>query len=334
MNLTEKFTNSRKIAIVRTDKIGDVVLTLPLVRALKLYNPGFQITFIANSYTESLLKNEFIDSYFFVDKFENGIDDIFKNNQFDTCFFPMPKYNEVFSAFKNRIPLRIGSAYRLYSILFNFKIKEHRKISKFHEAEYNVRMLNSITNSENPVLPVKPNITNKDINSVSDILNSLNYSKNQKIIIIHPGSGGSSKDLPVKKLVNLINSLINQNQYVICITGTKNEAEVCNYLESSCKNSINLCDKLKLDEMIALISISSLLIANSTGVLHIASSLGISVLGFYPNTPHLSQKRWGPLWTNSICLSPPNLIENLYNDDMNTIDEDEIIKSVVKLLSN
>ena len=54
----EKLRNSRSIAVVRTDKLGDMVLTLPMVNALKEFCPNSHIDFIASSYTEVLLRGQ------------------------------------------------------------------------------------------------------------------------------------------------------------------------------------------------------------------------------------------------------------------------------------
>lgn len=47
----------KNILVVRTDRIGDVVLTLPVSAVLKKYFPNAKITFLIKDYTKPILKN-------------------------------------------------------------------------------------------------------------------------------------------------------------------------------------------------------------------------------------------------------------------------------------
>ena len=52
----------KNILIVRTDRIGDVILSLPLAEIVKRKYPDCKITFLVRKYTSSLVKdNPFID---------------------------------------------------------------------------------------------------------------------------------------------------------------------------------------------------------------------------------------------------------------------------------
>lgn len=330
--ILERFLNFKNIAVVRTDKIGDMVLTLPLCKAIKDFMPDSNISVIARKYVEPLLTNQEILKALYIDDYKNGINDILKSDKFDTIFFPMPVFTECLAGFKNKIPLRIGSAYRLYSFLFNIKVKDHRKISEYHEAEYNVRMLSSVTGINHEVKLLKPFINPTDIDFIfSKYLKDL---AGKKIIIIHPGSGGSAKDLPINKIIELINLIAKNKDLKIILTGIQSENENCNIISSQNRNLLNLCGKLNLEQMIALISVCDLFIANSTGVLHIAASLDKQVLGFYPNTPHIGPQRWRPYINNAIICTPPKSDDIAKNDDMNRIDMNEVYNEIMKSMMN
>ncbi|HBI28746.1 MAG TPA: ADP-heptose--LPS heptosyltransferase, partial [Deltaproteobacteria bacterium] len=46
----------KRILLIRTDRIGDTVLTLPAATALKAAFPEVQISFLARNYTEPLVR--------------------------------------------------------------------------------------------------------------------------------------------------------------------------------------------------------------------------------------------------------------------------------------
>jgi ADP-heptose:LPS heptosyltransferase len=324
-----KFENAQNIAVVRTDKLGDMVLTLPLVKAIKSNFPDKAVSVIAQSYCKPLLKNsQYIDKCYYIDEFKYGLKEIFKIEKFDTAFFPRPVFDEALEAFKSGIKLRIGSAYRVYSILFNHKVRDHRKVSQFHEAQYNVRMLESITGAKYSTELIRPFI---DEIAIQKIQNVLQNSEDKIKVIIHPGSGGSARDLPINKLIEGLESFAEDEKFQFIVTGIASENSICDEIHKNMPQSLNFCGKINLEEMIALIELSDGMIANSTGVLHIAASLNKRVIGFYPNSPHISQKRWGPYGTESIIINPPIDENILISDDMNKIDSNEINKAVIKL---
>ncbi len=331
--LQNKFRNSGKIAVVRTDRLGDMVLTLPMCAAIKEFVPNCKLTMIAQSYTKPILiNNGIVDSTIFIDEYSNGIKDIFKQNKFDAVFFPRPRFDECLAGFMARIPIRIGSGYRWYSLLFNHRVHEHRKTADYHEAEYNVRLVASIAGRDFDTRLIKPYITPETKKIVHDFLDSLGADFANDPIIIHPGSGGSSVEYPAEKYGLAANLISEKYQLPVVITGVESEMDQCNIVHSHCPLAVNLCGKLNLERMIALIDGSRLLVAGSTGVLHIAAALGTSVVGLYPNSPQISAKRWGPYLANSAALLPPASEDEELNDDVSLIEIDRIVEAVGRLI--
>jgi heptosyltransferase-3 len=325
LNKNQKIVfEAKSIAIIRTDKIGDMVLTLPLFQALKKRFPEKKIVMIASQYTKALLESTLNENEYYCIENQDDLKRYLFKNKIDVAFFPRPRFNEALSSLAARVKLRIGSAYRLYSFLFNYKIKDHRKIAKYHEAEYNVRMLSSLLEENITVELIKPKVTDQSLESLNKILSLYNFDYNMKFIILHPGSGGSARDWSIDNFQKLNSELLNLG-YQTIITGVKSELEICSKVSSS-STAINLCGKLEFDELLALISKATMLIANSTGVIHLAASLNIATIGFYPNTSHLSSKRWGPYSNKSNIISPPNS-----SDDMNLIKISEVLEKVKNL---
>ena len=325
--------SARKIAVVRTDRLGDMVLTLPLCKSLKDNCSKAELHIIARRYVEPLLENcPAIDKAFFIDDYKKGINEILKKVKYDVVFFPRPRFNECWEGFKAGIPLRIGSAYRYYSILMNNRVHDHRKTAEFHEAEFNTRLAESVLGMQLKTELVKPFIDQSSVVRIENILNNNGLETDKKFIIIHPGSGGSAFTWHAENFGLLGRELEKKSDIKIIITGNEQENIICNVVQEYCKCSVNLCGKLSIKEMIALISKSNLLIANSTGIIHISAAMDVPVIGLYPNTPHLSPKRWGPYSKKSIVITPPEVDNFKERDNMNRISIDEVMKAVEKLL--
>lgn len=301
----------QNILIVRTDRIGDVVLTLPLVSILKKKFHESKISFLSRNYTLPLIQNNpYINEAITLNE-KNGQPEIFSNvkklnGNFDTCVVAYPTFRIALIMFLAGIKIRIGTGYRWYSFLFNKKIYDHRKISEYHELEYNVRLLKALGIDEvvNPsIVQFNLQSTQESRHTVEEVLIANKVDLSKKIIILHPGSGGSSVDLPFDSMKNLIAKMAHELDVEILITGSGNEAELCQSLIVNEKTK-NLAGVLELKEMIALIEKAEIMIANSTGPIHIAAALGKNVIGFYPKIVSCSDKRWGPYTNNKKIFTP------------------------------
>jgi heptosyltransferase III len=335
----------KNLLIVRTDRIGDVVLSLPLAELVKKHYPECRITFLLKDYTKSLAEGHpFIDNILILNEKNNKISLLnnirqIKKNSYDVVVVVYPTFITSLIIFLSGIHKRIGTGYRWYSILFNYKVYEHRKNALRHELEYNVNLLkyfgiDEIVNPSNVNFNLK--IVQRDDERVKTILRVKGIDLKKPVIIIHPGSSGSAVDLPVNKFKDLIEIISSNLSVEIIISGTKSEMELCHSLFVLGKTK-NLAGLFDLAELKALINYSDIFIANSTGPLHIAAALGKYVIGFYPKIPQCSPKRWGPYSDKSIVFTPNLECFNCTReqcerlDCMSTIQVSEIFAAIEKI---
>ncbi len=309
-------TSPRHIAVVRTDRLGDMVLTLPMFPALRALHPEARLTLVAARYVEPLVKGlDCIDSVVFHDE-DVDIATIFRQEKIDAVFFPRPRLNEAWAGVRAGVRRRIGSAYRWYSFLYNRRIREHRAEATHHEAEYNVRMIMHAFGCPMPAVNLVSPLRHRDRAGAPD----------RPRIIIHPGSGGSARDWPAERFGALAQRLRETHNAEILVTGIATERVLCDIVLRQCPDAIDLCGRHDLAGMIDLIAGADMLVANSTGVLHVAASLSIPVVGLFPTTPSMSKRRWGPYTQNAIVL------ESGTGDDMSAISVESVAGAVTELL--
>jgi lipopolysaccharide heptosyltransferase II len=301
----------KNILIVRTDRIGDLILTLPLAGLIKKQYPNSKVTFLVRDFTKNIVSNHpFIDEVIVLSESDGNTNvfenlNLIKSKNFDTCIVVYPTFALALIMFFSGIKTRIGTGYRWYSFLFSQKVYEHRKNAERHELEYNVNLLiklgikNNVTESN---VRYDLRVDESSLENVNKILLDEKLDLQKEIIIVHPGSGGSSIDLPINKFAELVKKLDDDNVQII-FTGNKNEIELCEKIKSSV-NVKNLAGKFNLDELNALISKSVLFISNSTGPIHIAAALGKHTVGFYPKIVSCSKERWGPYTNKKLVYGP------------------------------
>lgn len=293
-----------RILIVRPDRLGDLVATLPMATAIKQAMPDAHITFMVREYTAPLLDlAPDVDDTVIFDPSLNYREKIrlFKRVRTDAVFFPVSKFDLAFSAKLAYKPKRIGSVssvgtgYRFYSMLYSHRVYEHRKEGRRHEAEYNVRMLREIgieTDTPLPRLVLRP----KDEMHTNENIISLFGKQTQPYCVLHVGSGGSSFDWPIERYSELGNWVAQRLSLPIVLTGLSAERElllsVCEVMKTSGTSVTLFLDKPLL-ELAGLLSRARLVVAGSTGPGHLAAALGAPTLGLFPLIRPLSRVRWG-----------------------------------------
>ncbi|MFH0735008.1 MAG: glycosyltransferase family 9 protein [bacterium] len=333
---------NNNILIIRTDRIGDVVLTLPLAQKIKKFNPKAKLIFMVKEYTKPIVElNPYVDKIITIDNLSfMDILNIFKKEKFDTVIHVYPKLKFALCSFLAGIENRIGTGYRYYSLLFNKKVFEHRKSGNKHELEYNLQLLKEIGIGDNIIndsvdFSIHPD--KESIAKINTFLIDREIDNKLPTIIIHPGSGGSAIDMPIGKFYELVVLLAQSLQFNVLITGSQNENDICEKLVVS-KNVHNFSGKLSLKELIALINISDMLIANSTGPIHLAAALNKNVIGFYPKFNECSELRWGPYTTKKSIFLPTIGCNNCSREQceklncMNSIDVNKVFKQIKQVL--
>ena len=325
----------KKIIVSRTDNLGDVILTLPLITQIKKNYPNATVTFLVKKYVYNLIKDyPGIDEFVYIDDLNNSskLRKFFKQENFDLMFNVYPRFEIALAAFFARIKIRVGTGYRWYSYLFNKRNHEHRKTAEKHEAVYNLNLLKTVIHNKED-FPIEFNfkVSDEEISKLSEKLKS-KIDINSDYIIIHVPSKGSAAKLPGAKFIEYINAFNSEFKNVkVIFTGVEEERTEIESVINDVKeknNLINLCGELSLSELKTLISKSILFVSNSTGPVHIAGALNKNIIGFYPHLLPANKNRWRPLSKNVVIFEPE------IDDEMGTIRIDEVMKATRNLLKS
>jgi lipopolysaccharide heptosyltransferase II len=317
LNLTGK----EKFLVVRTDRMGDVILSTPVLEAIKSVFPQSRITMMVSPYTKELLNNNpHLDDVILDDYKDNhkGIKGFFRlmkkarNEKFDVAVLLHPTFRLAILLFLSGISYRIGTGYRWYQIFFNRKVYQHRKKNLKHELDYNMDLLKPLGISSQRILP-KVYLSEAEKNFSDGIFENFEIKKSEfgpveadLLLVIHPGSGNSSLNLPIKRFAQAADSLIENMKAKVIITGTEKEKALANLMESYMRNKpINLVGRTTLRQLASLLKKCDVLISNSTGPMHLAAALGTPTVAIFCPIFVAGPIRWGPYGEGHEVILPP-----------------------------
>ncbi len=298
MSRTQPF---RRILLIRMDRIGDLILTLPVDRFAGEADVTWWITtglgFIARAARPPRRFKELPRRI--------GVSEFFRllletrRQKFDAAVvFHAPWWVSLL-LWLARIPVRGGVKSQWHSYLFlNQAIRQKRSRAETSELEYNFGLVEKIFGHGNDRLKRKPlslGPTNDD--EVRRVLERHGLNRGE-YFVVHPGMGGSALNWPIEYYAAVIQSL--STKAPVVITGTAADEPYLTPLRQTLASFegahpvVWLDQKLNGTELIAVLSGARAILAPSTGVLHIAASTGRPTYGIFSPVRVQHPLRWGP----------------------------------------
>lgn len=315
------------ILIVRTDKLGDFITTLPAIKVLKNYNPLNKIIVCVAPLNKELASTcSFIDEVVVDDNsnifnFANKL----RNLHVDCSITMFSNTRVAFAQFLAGIKLRIAPATKIAQIFYTKRVKQKRSQVKMSEFEYNLQLTKELfkdidLNYKKPVLEFKDS---KII--YEKFCKEFNIEK--KVVAFHVGFGGSSDANWTKdEYVLLIKEVLKKNNYQIVLTFGPDEKELYKEMQEKLKD-LNITFFIStngLVEFAKLISGFEYFISTSTGTYHLASAVGVKTITFFGDSLFASAKRWKSVGD-----------ENLQQHFMipkDTIKREKLFSNILKIL--
>ena len=292
----------KRVIISRTDNLGDVILTLPLLGYLKKEIPGIRLFFIGKSYTRPVIERcQHVDQ--FLDQSEIlGNPRLLSDVEADSIIFIYPDKELAALAKKARIHNRVATSHRWYNWLScNYVVDFSRLRSNLHESQLNFKLLSPFRLGWD--IDLKDVATLYGLEATPRNFGHL-LSPTSFNLILHPKSKGSAKEWGLDNFYALLD-ILPADQFKIFITGLQAEGDLIRKEKPEMLTHpavTDLTGQFSLDEMLSFINAADGLLACSTGVLHLASAMGKYALGIYAPIKPIHPGRWKPVGQRAYYL--------------------------------
>ena len=275
--------------------MGDFILTLPAIAALQEAFPKARLTVAVSPAVYPLAARLLLGVNVFTlsGSFFRFLS-VLRKEEFDLAVFFRPRMRTALTAFLAGVPRRLGTGYRGYSFLYNLKHYEHRQAAEKNEADYSLSLLQPLGIEK----PLRFDAIGIDAKEAGEAVKKFELDFSKKWIAIHPGSGASSPNWPRENYIGMAEKLSGAG-FSIVWTGTASELSGIN------GPGVLLAAKTEIWDLACLYYLCKLVIAPSTGPLHLAALVGTPVVGIYSPIRVNSPRRWGPLGLKAKTLVPP-----------------------------
>ena len=265
-----------KVLFIRFSSIGDIVLTFPVVTALKEKLPNAHISYLSkDSFIQLLTANKDID---YSHAYNGSVSDTRKwisDQKFDIIIDLHKNIRSIsVSIFNGKRVLRFNKLNVRKKILTSFKIDtlpDIHIVDRYFETLKSLGLNQSITGSPFSV-PTSAHIELKNLfNTVP-----------KKFFCIALGAKFNTKKIPYDLLVKIIDQI----DVPIALLGDSNDTEIGSKLQDSFsnKNIVNCAGSYSILQSASILKQSDKLITGDTGLMHIASFFEIDIISIWGNT--------------------------------------------------
>lgn len=279
-----------KILIRATNWVGDAIMSLPALRAVRSRFPQAEITILARPYVAFLYKDQQVcDHLAYLDSQRDLVGEI-RSEKFDVALLLQNAFEAAWFAWRTGIPERIGYARDGRRLLLT-KAVPVPKAGEIppHEQFYYLELLrragwlNSLP-SESLIRLTVPEENRQRAEAF--LLSNAVRPQSLRIAIGAGASYGSAKCWPPDRFAELANHLQAKEADVI-LFGTPSEAPVSSAIAAGMRiPPVDLTGKTAINDLPALLSQCHLFIGNDSGAMHVAAAVGLPVVAvFGPTDP-------------------------------------------------
>lgn len=300
----------RRILIMRMDRMGDLILSTPVLRSLRAAFPDAYLGIaIAAEYRPLLQGHPDLNALFLYDKkgahrsalgtlrFARQI----KEHRFDTALILHSTNRAVLTALLAGIPRRVGYARRLPWLLTD-AVPYIKSEGTMHEIDYNLQLVKQL-GVETLDRTTSVALDSSAELAITQFLAAYGLAGKQ-FAVLHPGASCPSKRWPEERFAQLGDWIAGRYKMpVVVMTGPAEQTAGRRVIAQMKTPAVSACGRFALGELSWLLKKAAVVISNDSGPVHLASAVGTPVVSIFGRWGGgLSPARWGPAGPRGIAL--------------------------------
>ena len=290
-----------KILIRATNWVGDAIMALPALRAVRARFPDANIAIVARPYVADIYRGQKIcDELIPYDPSathrglpgRGRLAQQLRAQKFDVALLLQNAFDAAWLAWRAGIPERIGYARDGRSLLLTRKVAVP-KLGETppHEQFYYLELLRRVgwINSLPGESFITLDVAQEHRRAAEGTLSSAGARRNVLRIAIGAGASyGSAKCWPPDRFATFVNLFRRHTDADVILFGTPAEQKVADAIATGIKGpSISLVGKTAIADLPALLSRCQLFVGNDSGAMHVAAAVGLPVVAIFgPTDPH------------------------------------------------
>ncbi|MBI5249874.1 MAG: lipopolysaccharide heptosyltransferase II [Desulfomonile tiedjei] len=343
-------SNVSHIVVRGTNWVGDTVMTIPALRALRRIFPDARITMWVSAGLVPLTQSTGVpdEVISFDGTFGGPLTRPFRvrgdlsRGKFDMAVLFQNAFESAFTAWLARIPVRVGFPTDLRGPLLNVRVPLTQETRRKHQVFYYLAVTNHLeerilgkSDSSEPDCSVR--IGPESLKRAGRILAENGLNPGRSFFCLCPGSVNSeAKRWPAENFAGLADLLIKRGAAVVFLGAPGEKVLVDGIIARMRGEAINLAGRTGMTDSLAVMNLSDMVISNDTGSAHLAVAAAACVLTIFgPTIPGATApygKRAHIIQGNAECAPCRNFRCPISNHPcMKSITPESVLASVDKI---
>ena len=322
-----------RVLVVRNDKLGDLVLALPVFALLRRALPDVELCALVPAYTAEIaalapgVDRVLLDPG--PERREGRAGELaaaWRAERFDLLLAVFSTTRIGLAAWRAGIPWRVGPATKLARIFYDDGVVQRRSRSEKPEFEYDLDLARHVLRrlglpADGPLQrPVLSFPAAEVAERRTRLAGELGLDPARPLVFLHAGSGGSANNLTPAQYTTFANA-VGPSAHQFVLTAGPGEVERTRALASTIHAAPAAVYESRrgLADFARVIATADVFVGGSTGPLHLAGALNRPTVGFYPRRATSSPLRWCTLAADDrrLAYAPP---EPAHERDMSAVD--------------
>jgi heptosyltransferase II len=284
-----------RILVRGTNWIGDVVMGLPALEALRANFPGRTIVVLAKPWVAALYEShscvDEVIPYRKGKKYPGNLLEIIKTarllrtRRFDLAVLFQNAFEAALLAFLGGIRYRVGYNTDARGFLLSHAVVRDPRVLKLHQVEYYLSILRSM-GWEAPAKDPVVFVNQKDEEALSRLLAVHGVTSDDFLLGLSPGATyGRAKRWPAERFAAIGNRAAETWGSKVVLIGSEAEKDICRQLGQELRRPfVDLSGMTTLGQAMALIKRCRLFVCNDSGLMHVAAALNVPTLAIFGST--------------------------------------------------
>lgn len=331
-----------RVLVVRNDKLGDFLVSLPAFALLKRSLPDAEsIAFVSERVLEAARMCPWIDRIETDAGPREGLAGTaelarrFRSLEPDALVALVSTTRIGLAGLRARVPYRLAPATKLAQLFYTRRLVQRRRHSNVPESEHGLALVRCFLADRGiePALDPRPPFLEVDAQAARRRERALRaqhrFDERARLVLLHPGSGGSSPKLSPERYAELARALGSRGDCALVVTAGPGELPLARRVARDLGGLPHAVHE-STDGLLAfaeLVSRAELFVGGSTGALHLAGALDVPTAAFYSRRASASAARWRTLNSQErrLAFSPPPEREE---GDLDSIDLAEAARRI------
>jgi heptosyltransferase II len=299
-----KWDKIKRILIHSPSWIGDAVLCLPTIAAIKQTLPDAAIEILClEKLKEIYATDKNIDAVITYPKKTLNLAEIFKLSQkirakhFDLALLLPNSFVSALMVFMARIPYRLGYAAQLRGTLLTNFVEFDPEFRRLHMADYYFKLTGLIGYFD--MVNAGLRLSEEDKHAAQTFIDDHSIIESNPIIVFHPGASKIQKAWVPERYIEVGKYLVKVYDARIVIVGAPSEMKLVDYIQNGIGGcAFSMISQVGIGPHLGIISRAALFIGCDSGYMHAASALGKKLVAMFgPGAPSHTH----PLCPSSQC---------------------------------